>query len=342
MISIINSLYLLILPLLVLGMVAVGDRLVAHLRPCSLSERLGLALASGIAVCAGGITFLGIIHLLRPPWGWLVLAVFSVDGLRWAHRNGRAILHQILAFWREENRTGRALIVLCILVCGVNGWFCLSPEIRHDPFDYHLTVANLYTVSGQIVEIPWHVFTYMPKYGEMLYAFILLLGPNILGKLLHCTAGVGVLLLTFALGQRFSGRAAGLISVFLVVLLPLFSFLTTTCYVDLFVALWALAAVFCLAIQGETERIIAGAIFLGPHAPVPLGDYVAGPSHVLPTGGTARFFGPLSVNDFLKASSVVRYDAQALAEDADDVVDFARREGLTAHARAVEIRTKGK
>jgi len=86
----------------------------------------------------------------------------------------------------------------------------------------------------------------------------------------------------------------------------------------------------------------AGAIFLGPHAPVPLGDYVAGPSHVLPTGGTARFFGPLSVNDFLKASSVVRYDAQALAEDADDVVDFARREGLTAHARAVEIRTKGK
>jgi len=82
----------------------------------------------------------------------------------------------------------------------------------------------------------------------------------------------------------------------------------------------------------------AGAIFLGPQTPVPLGDYCAGPSHVLPTGGTARFFGPLSVNDFLKASSVVRYDAAALAEDAEDVIEFAGREGLTAHARAIEIR----
>ena len=84
----------------------------------------------------------------------------------------------------------------------------------------------------------------------------------------------------------------------------------------------------------------AGAIFIGPNTPVPLGDYVAGPSHVLPTGGTARFFGPLSCNDFLKASSVVRYDAAALAEDAQDVIDFATCEGLTAHAEAVRIRTK--
>jgi len=84
----------------------------------------------------------------------------------------------------------------------------------------------------------------------------------------------------------------------------------------------------------------AGAIFVGPHTPVPLGDYYAGPSHVLPTGGTARFFSPLSANDFLKASSIIRYDAAALADDADDVIDFARREGLTAHARAVEIRRK--
>lgn len=84
----------------------------------------------------------------------------------------------------------------------------------------------------------------------------------------------------------------------------------------------------------------AGAIFLGPHTPVPLGDYYAGPSHVLPTGGTARFFGPLSCNDFLVATSVVRYDAASLAADADDVIDFAKREGLTAHARAIEIRKK--
>jgi histidinol dehydrogenase len=84
----------------------------------------------------------------------------------------------------------------------------------------------------------------------------------------------------------------------------------------------------------------AGAIFLGPYTPVPLGDYYAGPSHVLPTGGTAKFFSPLSVNDFLKASSVIKYDRESLSADADDVIDFATREGLTAHAKAVKMRIK--
>lgn len=82
----------------------------------------------------------------------------------------------------------------------------------------------------------------------------------------------------------------------------------------------------------------AGAIFVGAYTPVPLGDYYAGPSHVLPTGGTARFSAPLSCNDFLKVSSVIRYGAPDLAADAADVATFARREGLTAHARAVELR----
>jgi histidinol dehydrogenase len=84
----------------------------------------------------------------------------------------------------------------------------------------------------------------------------------------------------------------------------------------------------------------AGAISVGKSTPVPLGDYFAGPSHVLPTGGTAKFFGPLSVNDFLKASSLIEYDAAALAEDGPSVRDFAEREGLTAHAAAVQRRTR--
>ena len=82
------------------------------------------------------------------------------------------------------------------------------------------------------------------------------------------------------------------------------------------------------------------AIFIGPHTPVPLGDYFAGPSHVLPTGGTAKFFGALSCNDFLKASSTLEYSPAGVAEDADSVVDFALREGLTAHAAAVRIRVR--
>lgn len=89
------------------------------------------------------------------------------------------------------------------------------------------------------------------------------------------------------------------------------------------------------------ERIeAAGAIFVGAYTPVPLGDYYAGPSHVLPTGGTARFSAPLSSNDFLKVSSVIRYGESDLKADAADVAEFARREGLTAHARAVSIRSE--
>jgi len=92
--------------------------------------------------------------------------------------------------------------------------------------------------------------------------------------------------------------------------------------------------------QGALDKIrSAGAVFLGPHTPVPLGDYYAGPSHVLPTGGTAKFSGPLSCNDFLTAASVLSYDAESLDSDAADVIDFATREGLTAHANAVRIRT---
>jgi histidinol dehydrogenase len=84
----------------------------------------------------------------------------------------------------------------------------------------------------------------------------------------------------------------------------------------------------------------AGAIFVGPYSPVALGDYFAGPSHTLPTGTSARFFSPLSANDFVKSSSIIEYDANALAIAADDVARLARTEGLDAHARSVEIRTK--
>ncbi|MDP6546479.1 MAG: histidinol dehydrogenase [Phycisphaerae bacterium] len=93
--------------------------------------------------------------------------------------------------------------------------------------------------------------------------------------------------------------------------------------------------------RGTLDKISnAGAVFLGPHTPVPLGDYYAGPSHVLPTGGTAKFSGPLSCNDFLTAASILSYDAESLDSDAADVIDFATREGLTAHANAVRIRTQ--
>ncbi len=82
----------------------------------------------------------------------------------------------------------------------------------------------------------------------------------------------------------------------------------------------------------------AGAIFLGHHTPVAIGDYVAGPSHVLPTGGTARFANGLCANDFLKRSSVIHYNPAALVNAASDVRRMASVEGLTAHSASVDIR----
>lgn len=82
----------------------------------------------------------------------------------------------------------------------------------------------------------------------------------------------------------------------------------------------------------------AGSIFIGPYAPEPLGDYFAGPNHVLPTSGTARFFSPLSVDDFVKKSSFVSYTKEALKSVQHHIINLADKEGLHAHARAIQIR----
>ena len=82
----------------------------------------------------------------------------------------------------------------------------------------------------------------------------------------------------------------------------------------------------------------AGAIFIGPYTPVAVGDYFAGPSHVLPVGGTARFFGPLNANDFIKTCSIVRYEEQALRAAAPMIEKLALTEGLDAHAQSVTKR----
>ena len=81
-----------------------------------------------------------------------------------------------------------------------------------------------------------------------------------------------------------------------------------------------------------------GAIFLGEYSSEPLGDYYAGPDHILPTNGTARFFSPLSVDDFIKKSSVICYSREALKPVADKIITFAQAEGLTAHANSIAVR----
>ncbi len=82
----------------------------------------------------------------------------------------------------------------------------------------------------------------------------------------------------------------------------------------------------------------AGAIFLGEYSSEPLGDYFAGPNHVLPTNGTAKFFSPLGVDDFIKKSSLISYSREALEEIHEDIIRFAKAEGLTAHANSIAVR----
>jgi histidinol dehydrogenase len=95
----------------------------------------------------------------------------------------------------------------------------------------------------------------------------------------------------------------------------------------------------------DTKAIVdlitnAGAVFVGSNSPEPLGDYFAGPSHILPTNGTAKFFSPLSVESFLKKSSFIGATSSGISEVADKIALFARAEGLEAHARAAELRSR--
>ena len=85
----------------------------------------------------------------------------------------------------------------------------------------------------------------------------------------------------------------------------------------------------------------AGAVFLGAYTPEPLGDYLAGPDHVLPTSGTARFFSPLSVDSFLKSISVLEFDEEALEPISREIIALAQAEKLTAHANSIQVRFEG-
>ena len=86
----------------------------------------------------------------------------------------------------------------------------------------------------------------------------------------------------------------------------------------------------------------AGAIFIGEYSSEPLGDYFAGPNHVLPTNGTAKFFSPLSVDDFIKKSSIIAYSQEALGAIHTDIEKFAEAEHLTAHANSIKVRFEKK
>lgn len=91
-----------------------------------------------------------------------------------------------------------------------------------------------------------------------------------------------------------------------------------------------------MAYAGRIEN--AGAIFLGPYSSEPVGDYFAGPNHIIPTNGTARFSSPVDVDDFIKKSSLIYYSKEALLQNGAAIIELARHEGLEGHARAIAVR----
>ncbi|MNP40024.1 Histidinol dehydrogenase [compost metagenome] len=91
-----------------------------------------------------------------------------------------------------------------------------------------------------------------------------------------------------------------------------------------------------MAYVGRIEN--AGAIFLGPYSSEPVGDYFAGPNHIIPTNGTARFSSPVDVDDFIKKSSMIYYSKEALLQNGNMIIELARHEGLEGHARAIAVR----
>lgn len=93
-----------------------------------------------------------------------------------------------------------------------------------------------------------------------------------------------------------------------------------------------------MAYLGLVEN--AGAIFLGPYSSEPVGDYFAGPNHIIPTNGTARYSSPVDVDDFIKKSSLIYYSKEALLKNGETIMELARSEGLEGHARAIEIRMR--
>ena len=137
----------------------------------------------------------------------------------------------------------RLYLVVMLLLCFST---VMTPETRHDPYDYHLTIPALYLAQESIVEIPWHVFTYMPKNGEILYGLALGIDNDSFAKLIHYLFGLFCVFTLYSFGLRIGGKLMGFLMAVLAVTLPLFGFLATSAYVDLIRAFWELLAYYCL------------------------------------------------------------------------------------------------
>ncbi len=253
-----------------LGSEAIGSAILNQLG-FSPSQRYPLlACAIGFVVLTALIITSGILAAHTPTffwwlwWLWLVAAVIRLVFYfpPWVRD---------VRIWLDETKMLLVLARISLLVLFVVLLTSvLTPETRHDPYDYHLSVPNLYLRFSEIVEVPWHVFSYMPKNGEMLFSLALAIHNDTTAKLIHfvfgCLCVIVIIVSTSHWGNRECGLAAGVAAASL----PVVGFVATAAYVDLIRAFWELMALwvlYCAYTENDTYTkkllFIFSALFAG-------------------------------------------------------------------------------
>jgi len=210
-----------------------------------------IAWGGGMVWLTALLIILGATGRYAAPGFWAIWAIYFAAAVLRAI----AMRHVWLAYLRKEGNLPSSVYQVCIAVTLI---ICLgtvfTPETRSDPYDYHLSTPNLYLAYGKIVEITWHVFTYMPKNGEILFGFALGLGNDSLAKLIHFLFGVFILLALGSFVKRLAYPEAGWLAALLAATLPLFGFLATSAYIDLIRAFWELLALWFLYFVWREEK----------------------------------------------------------------------------------------
>jgi hypothetical protein len=219
------------------------------------------ALGLGYGLLSTGTTILGFSQLLYKP---LILAILvALTGLLfYGQRNS---LRKVFTpgTGLNKNITSRSrfewfCLILIGLICLRNFLGALTPELRHDVLDYHITFPNLYALHHGIYETPWHVFSYMPANVEMLYTLALVLSSDILAKLIHYGFSLIALGAICWTGARYLDRRTGTWGALLWLLVPLVGLLTSTAYIDLAVSAWAFLATAAMLKHLEARGCLAG------------------------------------------------------------------------------------
>ncbi|MBZ0258591.1 glycosyltransferase family 39 protein, partial [bacterium] len=229
-----------------LGLAPIGDLILKRIGLVEAANNRALAWGIGAVVLTFVLASLGLVGLytrpiLRGVWGvCLIIGLMRLPSWAPAVYQANELRPSQSGWTAVALRIGVGVMLLVIL-CSV-----LTPETRHDPYDYHLSGPNQYVIAGQVIELPWHVFTYMPKNGEIWYGMALAVGNDSLAKLIHFIFGCFILRLLYDWLQREHGYEAGLLAAFLAASLPLLGFVAVSAYIDLIRAFWELLALYCL------------------------------------------------------------------------------------------------